>query len=79
MESYQVTATVNELGSLTIPAPVSKTGARLRLVVNWEEETLKSYSASNRTEALRKFRGCLKNSSILSSNEWNAQKHEIWG
>jgi len=79
MESYQITATVNELGSLVIPAPVKKVGTRLRLLVTWEEDAIKYKPGPNRKDALRKLRGCLKNYSVMNSDEWNLHKHEIWG
>ncbi len=39
MKTYEVIATVTERGKLIIPAPLGKAGARLRLVVTWEEAT----------------------------------------
>jgi len=80
MESYQVIATINEVGSLVIPAPLNKAGTRLRLVVNWEEENgVESQSLPNRRIAIKKLRGALKKSLNLTSEEWHTHKHEIWG
>jgi len=79
MKTYEVIATVDEHGNLIIPAPTSKAGARLRLVVNWEEEhTRNLHTVQSRKEAIRKLRGSLKNYPVMSVETWNKHKAQIW-
>jgi len=79
MQTYQVIVTVTERGDLVIPAPLNKAGARLKLVVTWEEETRpETRDVSRRAEAIRKLRGSLKDTNFMGVGEWNRHKHEIW-
>jgi len=53
MKTYEVIATVTERGKLIIPAPLRKAGARLRLVVTWEETAGRSVRAAEARMATR--------------------------
>ncbi len=79
MKTYEVIATITERGKLIIPAPLRKAGARLRLVVTWEETAgLRSRARPDRAASIRKLRGSLKNKLKMSVDEWNQHKREIW-
>ncbi|HLF02377.1 MAG TPA: hypothetical protein VI547_10410 [Anaerolineales bacterium] len=81
MQSFQLTAIINEQGKLVIPAPLEKAGARLRLLVVWEEESAALVPARGSDawkESIRKFRGAWKNSLDITVDKWNKHKHEIW-
>lgn len=81
MQTFQLTATVDEQGKLVIPAPLQKAGARLRLLVVWEEETALSVPERGSEawkEAIRKFRGAWKDALDMTVDEWNKHKHDIW-
>ncbi len=79
MKTYEVIATVTARGKLIIPAPLRKAGARLRLVVTWEETAgLRSRARPDRVASIRKLRGSLKNKLKMSVDEWNQHKREIW-
>jgi hypothetical protein len=81
MQTFQLTATVNEQGNLVIPAPLEKTGTRLRLLVTWEEEAPVSALARGSDEwknAILQFKGVWKDGLDMTVDTWNTHKHDIW-
>ena len=80
MQTYQLVATVNEKGYLVIPAPLEKVGARLRLLVVWEEEQTSSLVRGSKMwkAEILKLRGAWKDFGGMTVAEWNKHKHDIW-
>lgn len=81
MQTFQLTVTVNEQGNLIIPAPLEKAGARLRLLVVWEEEAPTTALARGSEEwknAILQFQGAWADSLGMTVAEWNKHKHDIW-
>jgi bifunctional DNA-binding transcriptional regulator/antitoxin component of YhaV-PrlF toxin-antitoxin module len=79
METFQTVTTVTKKGKIIIPAPTIKAGARVRVTVTVDAEPEPTTQMdAERLALFDQFRGAWKDSDVMSVDEWNQHKHEIW-
>lgn len=79
METFQTIATVTKKGKLIIPAPRMKAGTRVWVTVTLSAEPEQATQMdADRLALFDQFCGAWKDSDVMSVDEWNQHKHEIW-